>query len=139
VAGGLAPGSRITGEQRTELAARLGQRYAAGESLRALAQDTGRSFGFVHGLLKESGVDLRSRGGATRGTAARTGTARGAVEAAAAPAVAAGGAGAGSDGGAEDKVRGKAEDKGRGKAKDKGRAKEKSKEKAAGKKGGGKR
>ncbi|MFB9673091.1 helix-turn-helix domain-containing protein [Microlunatus capsulatus] len=67
----LARGSRITGTQRTELAAELGRRYAAGESLRAIAEDTGRSFGFVHGLVKESGVDLRGRGGATRAPAAR--------------------------------------------------------------------
>jgi hypothetical protein len=69
----LAKGSRITGTQRTELAAALAQRYADGESLRALADDTGRSFGFVHGLIKESGVQVRGRGGATRGgTAAAT-------------------------------------------------------------------
>ena len=67
----LVRGSRITGGERAELAAQLGQRYAAGESLRSIAEDTGRSFGFVHGLVKESGVDLRSRGGATRGPAAR--------------------------------------------------------------------
>ena len=67
----LVRGSRITGTERAELAAQLGQRYAAGESLRSIAEDTGRSFGFVHGLVKESGVDLRSRGGATRGPAAR--------------------------------------------------------------------
>ena len=72
----LARGSRVTGAQRAELAARLGQRYAAGESIRAIAEGTGRSFGFVHGLVKESGVDLRSRGGATRGPAARAATAR---------------------------------------------------------------
>jgi hypothetical protein len=71
VAQALVRGSRITGTERAELAAQLGQRYAAGESLRSIAEDTGRSFGFVHGLVKESGVDLRSRGGATRGPAAR--------------------------------------------------------------------
>ncbi len=70
-----ARGSRVTGTERAELAAALGRRYAAGESVRALAQDTGRSFGFVHGLLTEAGVALRARGGPTRGvaaTAART-------------------------------------------------------------------
>ena len=63
----LAKGSRITGTQRTELAAELAQRYGAGESIRAIAETTGRSFGFVHGLIKESGVEVRGRGGATRG------------------------------------------------------------------------
>jgi hypothetical protein len=71
VAEALAKGSRITGTQRTELAAALAQRYAGGESIRALADDTGRSFGFVHGLIKESGVPVRGRGGATRGAAAK--------------------------------------------------------------------
>ena len=39
------------------------------ESIRALAQSTGRSYGFVHRMLSESGVTLRGRGGATRGKA----------------------------------------------------------------------
>lgn len=65
--GALAKGSRITGDQRSTLAAEFGQRYAEGDSIRAIAEESGRSFGFVHGLLKESGVDLRGRGGATRG------------------------------------------------------------------------
>src|SRR4051794_18557152 len=71
VAAELAKGARITGEQRMELGDQLARRYAAGESIRALAEDTGRSFGFVHGLVKESGAHLRGRGGATRGTGAR--------------------------------------------------------------------
>jgi hypothetical protein len=71
VAEALAKGSRITGTQRTELAAELAQRYGAGESIRAIAEATGRSFGFVHGLIKESGVEVRGRGGATRGAAAK--------------------------------------------------------------------
>ena len=66
----LAKGSRVTGAQRAELATELARRYADGESIRALADGTGRSFGFVHGLIRESGVPVRSRGGATRGTAA---------------------------------------------------------------------
>ena len=66
----LTKGSRITGTQRAELAAELSQRYAGGESIRAIAAGSGRSFGFVHGLIKESGVQLRGRGGATRGAAA---------------------------------------------------------------------
>lgn len=70
MAAGLARGARITGAQREELAAQLGRRYAAGESIRSIAEDTGRSFGFVHGLVGESGVGIRSRGGATRGPAA---------------------------------------------------------------------
>jgi hypothetical protein len=36
------------------------------ESIRALASSTGRSYGFVHRVLTESGVQLRQRGGARR-------------------------------------------------------------------------
>ena len=67
----LAKGSRVTGPQRAELATELGRRYTGGESIRALAEGTGRSFGFVHGLIKEAGVAVRGRGGATRGAAAK--------------------------------------------------------------------
>ncbi|GAB2571588.1 helix-turn-helix domain-containing protein [Microlunatus antarcticus] len=64
---GLTKGARITGDQRSSLGTTFGQRYAGGESIRSIAQDTGRSYGFVHGVLKESGATLRGRGGATRG------------------------------------------------------------------------
>jgi hypothetical protein len=64
---GLTKGARITGDQRSTLARSFGERYAGGESIRSIAQDTGRSYGFVHGVLKESGATLRGRGGATRG------------------------------------------------------------------------
>ena len=64
---GLTKGARITGDQRSTLGAAFGQRYAGGESIRSIASDTGRSYGFVHGVLKESGATLRGRGGATRG------------------------------------------------------------------------
>lgn len=60
-------GTRVTGADREKLAAELTKRYGAGESIRALAASTGRSYGFVHRILAESGVPLRSRGGATRG------------------------------------------------------------------------
>jgi Helix-turn-helix domain len=67
VAKALAKGTRITGAQRTTLASQYAKRYAAGDSIRKIADDAGRSFGFVHGVLKEAGVELRGRGGATRG------------------------------------------------------------------------
>jgi hypothetical protein len=67
VDGGLTKGARITGDQRSSLAKVFGERYAGGESIRSIAADTGRSYGFVHGVLKESGASLRGRGGATRG------------------------------------------------------------------------
>ena len=68
----LAKGSRITGTQRAALAAQYAKRYAAGESIRKIAEDEGRSVGFVHRVLKESDVDLRGRGGATRGASAES-------------------------------------------------------------------
>jgi hypothetical protein len=67
VAKALAKGSRITGAQRDTLASQFAKRYLAGESIRKIADDAGRSYGFVHGVLAESNVALRGRGGATRG------------------------------------------------------------------------
>lgn len=62
----LRKGARVSGESRAELAAELRRRYDEGESIRSLAAATGRSYGFVHRLLGETGVELRGRGGATR-------------------------------------------------------------------------
>lgn len=63
----LKKGSRVTGPDRDTLASDLRRRYEQGESIRDLAESTGRSYGFVHRMLSESGVGLRGRGGATRG------------------------------------------------------------------------
>jgi hypothetical protein len=63
----LRKGSRVTGGERDRLASDLRRKYDGGESIRALAQSTGRSYGFVHRILSESGASLRGRGGATRG------------------------------------------------------------------------
>lgn len=60
----IAKGQRITGEDRAKLGGQLRERYLAGASIRELANDTGRSYGFVHRLLVDSGVELRRRGGA---------------------------------------------------------------------------
>ena len=62
----LRKGTRVTGADRGKLAADLKTRYDAGESIRSLASATGRSYGFIHRILTESGVALRGRGGATR-------------------------------------------------------------------------
>ena len=62
----LPKGRRITGGERDKLSADLRQRYESGESIRALAASTGRSYGFIHRVLSESGASLRGRGGATR-------------------------------------------------------------------------
>lgn len=62
----LKKGSRVTGGDRDRLAADLRKKYDSGESIRSLAASTGRSYGFVHRILTESGAALRGRGGATR-------------------------------------------------------------------------
>lgn len=62
----IAKGIRIVGEQREVLGSALTERYVAGESIRSIAQDIGRSYGFVHGVLRQSETPLRGRGGATR-------------------------------------------------------------------------
>jgi predicted transcriptional regulator len=67
VAETLKKGSRVTGAAREKLAADLKKKYEAWQSIRSLAEETGRSYGFVHRMLSESDVTLRGRGGATRG------------------------------------------------------------------------
>jgi predicted transcriptional regulator len=62
----LKKGARITGSDRTKLASELKKSYDKGTSIRELADKHGRSYGFVHRVLSESGATLRGRGGATR-------------------------------------------------------------------------
>ena len=66
VADALKKGSRVTGAERDKLATDLRKKYDAGQSIRTLAAASGRSYGFVHRMLSESGATLRGRGGATR-------------------------------------------------------------------------
>ena len=63
----LTKGIRVTGGDRDALAKTLKNKYDSGVSIRALAEESGRSYGFVHRILSESGTNLRGRGGATRG------------------------------------------------------------------------
>ncbi len=63
---------RVVGVERDAVAAQIVPRYERGESIRRIAVSIGRSYGFVHRLLLESGVLLRRRGGvlgSTRRTA----------------------------------------------------------------------
>ncbi|MGZ6804591.1 MAG: helix-turn-helix domain-containing protein [Nocardioidaceae bacterium] len=62
----LKKGTRVTGGDRDDLSKQLKHRYEGGASIRALAEESGRSYGFVHRILSESGASLRGRGGATR-------------------------------------------------------------------------
>lgn len=61
----LQKGARITGSARDSIAKELKKKYEEGASIRALAEANGRSYGFVHRVLTESGVALRRRGGNT--------------------------------------------------------------------------
>ncbi len=63
----LTKGRRITGDERGTLSDELRGQYESGRSIRSIAAETGRSYGFVHRVLVESGTPLRGRGGATRG------------------------------------------------------------------------
>ncbi len=63
------PVRRLTpGPARDKLAADLKAKYERGKSIRALAEETGRSYGGVHRLLQDAGATFRSRGGAPRRT-----------------------------------------------------------------------
>ncbi len=64
----LSKGKRVSGEQRHEVQQSFVERYQAGESIRSLAVDSGRSYGFVQALLKDAGVVFRTRGGSHRAT-----------------------------------------------------------------------
>ncbi|MFJ2212748.1 helix-turn-helix domain-containing protein [Streptomyces sp. NPDC101062] len=59
-------GSRVTGAARNKLGADLKKKYDRGASIRELAEETGRSYGFTHRILNEYGAVLRGRGGDTR-------------------------------------------------------------------------
>lgn len=66
--------TRLSGEGRAQLAEKVRGRYEAGASIRSIAAEIERSYGFVQGLLKETGVPLRSRGGAHRSGSKETPT-----------------------------------------------------------------
>ena len=55
-------GTRITGASRAQLATELKEQYEQGTSIRTLAENTGRSYGFIHQVLNETKVHLRRRG-----------------------------------------------------------------------------
>lgn len=51
---------------RTRLTRLVAQHYRSGLPIRVIAERMGRSYGFVHRLLVESGTPMRARGGAIR-------------------------------------------------------------------------
>jgi hypothetical protein len=58
-------GARVTGAERMKLGTDLRKQYDKGRSIRELAESNGRSYGFIHRVLSESGAALRGRGGST--------------------------------------------------------------------------
>lgn len=52
----------LTGDSRDRLAADLKRQYEKGASIRALAEETGRSYGFVRRMLGEAGAQIRGSG-----------------------------------------------------------------------------
>lgn len=61
------PNRQVRGDERRELTAYVTVEYEKGQSIRDIASTIGRSYGFVHRLLAEAGVDFRTRGGARKG------------------------------------------------------------------------
>ncbi|WP_026357303.1 helix-turn-helix domain-containing protein [Mycobacterium sp. 141] len=60
-----------TNKARDELLTELRNAYERGASIRSLVATTGRSYGSIHSLLRESGTTMRSRGGPNHRTRAR--------------------------------------------------------------------
>jgi Helix-turn-helix domain len=61
-----APVTNATGKSkltRDQLLVELRSAYEGGASIRKLAASTGRSYGSIHSMLRESGTTLRGRGG----------------------------------------------------------------------------
>jgi len=50
-------------KSRDEMLTELRSAYEGGASIRSLVATTGRSYGSVHSMLRESGTTMRSRGG----------------------------------------------------------------------------
>lgn len=50
-------------KSREQMLDELRHAYERGESIRSLVATTGRSYGSIHSMLRESGTTMRSRGG----------------------------------------------------------------------------
>ncbi|KUH36538.1 hypothetical protein ATE80_23075 [Streptomyces kanasensis] len=63
----MASGRRLTDAAEREAAgAWLAEHYQAGASIPTLVKAARRSYGLVHSLLTEAGIDFRPRGGPNR-------------------------------------------------------------------------
>jgi hypothetical protein len=54
---------RTQDKARVDLLHELRSAYEGGASIRKLVASTGRSYGSIHSMLRESGTTMRSRGG----------------------------------------------------------------------------
>ncbi len=54
---------RMPNKAREQMLRDLRNAYEGGASIRTLVASTGRSYGSVHSMLRESGTTMRSRGG----------------------------------------------------------------------------
>jgi hypothetical protein len=57
---------RKSTKPRDQLLRELRSAYEGGASIRTLVTSTGRSYGSIHSMLRESGTTMRSRGGPNR-------------------------------------------------------------------------
>jgi len=57
---------------RDQVLRELRSAYEGGASIRTLVTSTGRSYGSIHSMLRESGATMRSRGGPNRRTRAHS-------------------------------------------------------------------
>lgn len=64
--------TRIAGAQRSKVTDEIAVMYRDGKSIRDIARDAGRSYGWVHRILTEAGVTLRGRGGNRWKSASKT-------------------------------------------------------------------
>lgn len=55
-------GAPLSGADRAKVAADLKKKYDSGTGIRALAEEAGRSYSFVHRLLREAGTKMRPTG-----------------------------------------------------------------------------
>jgi len=62
---------RKVSQGRDQLLNELRYAYESGASIRNLVATTGRSYGSIHSMLRESGTTMRSRGGPNHRTRLR--------------------------------------------------------------------
>jgi hypothetical protein len=58
-------------KSRDQVLTELRSAYEGGASIRTLVANTGRSYGSIHSMLRESGTTMRSRGGPNHRSRAR--------------------------------------------------------------------